>query len=270
MLNMSVPVRTLKFTPPAKPSLLERAAEALVANPSASLAEVAQAAGIGRTTLHKQYATRQDLLVAVAHESLDQLERAVAGAGDDLHRLVSALIPLGARLAFLFRQPSLDAEPEVMERLAALDAPILRLVRDAQRSGGLRADLPDWWFVSTLYAQVYVAWEAVVCGRLAPLTAPDLVMTTLLSGLGGGWSGGPVGEGGSSDRPGGRKSESDEGSPEQTGSDEGSLEQTGFAEGTPHPFGPETRPDQKTRSDPEHGPGPQEGPGPENGKGRTR
>jgi len=197
---MDVPVRALKFTPSAKPkpSLLECAAEALVANPSASLAEVAQAAGIGRTTLHKQYATRQDLLVAVAHESLDALERAVEGAGDDLRRLVSVLIPLGARLAFLFRQPSLDAETEVMDRLAGLDVPIQRIVAAAQREGVLRTDLPDWWFVSTLYAQVYVAWESIACGRLAPLAAPDLVMTTLLSGLGGPSGGAHDGEAGRS------------------------------------------------------------------------
>ncbi len=46
-------------------SLLDVAAGVLVADPAASLAEVAKAAGIGRTTLHKQYATRDDLLCAV-------------------------------------------------------------------------------------------------------------------------------------------------------------------------------------------------------------
>src|ERR1700689_5886322 len=46
----------------ARRSLLDVAAEVLVADPSASLTQVAEAAGIGRTTLHKQDATREDLL----------------------------------------------------------------------------------------------------------------------------------------------------------------------------------------------------------------
>ena len=45
--------------------LLDVAAAVLVSDPAASLAEVAEAAGIGRTTLHKHYATRDDLVRAV-------------------------------------------------------------------------------------------------------------------------------------------------------------------------------------------------------------
>ena len=61
-----------------RPSLLDVAAEVLVADPAASLAEVAEAAGIGRTTLHKHYATRDDLLTAVGNRALDLWEQAVA------------------------------------------------------------------------------------------------------------------------------------------------------------------------------------------------
>src|SRR5262249_62035047 len=68
----------------ARPSLLDVAAEVLVADPAASLAEVAAAAGIGRTTLHKQYATRDDLLCAVGHRGIDLWEQAISpGNGTD-------------------------------------------------------------------------------------------------------------------------------------------------------------------------------------------
>ena len=67
-----------------RPSLLDVAAEVLVADPAASLAQVAHAAGIGRTTLHKHYATRDDLLLAVGHRAIDLWELAVAGAGGGL------------------------------------------------------------------------------------------------------------------------------------------------------------------------------------------
>jgi len=59
----------------ARRSLLDVAAEVLVADPSASLTQVAEAAGIGRTTLHKQYATGEDLLRAVGHRVIDLWEQ---------------------------------------------------------------------------------------------------------------------------------------------------------------------------------------------------
>lgn len=185
---MTVPtVRRGPATPPP-PALLDVAAETLVADPSASLASVAAAAGIGRTTLHKKYATRQDLLVAVAHRSLDLAERAVripdAAAPDAPDRLIAALIPVGPQLAFLFRQPSLDANAEVAARLSGLDGPIIDVVTAAQEAGRLRGDRPVWWFVCSLYALVYVAWEGIASGRLARLEAPALVRDTLLHGLG--------------------------------------------------------------------------------------
>ena len=58
--------------------LLDIAATVLVSDPAASLAEVAEAAGIGRTTLHKYYATREDLVRAVGHRAIDLWEQAVA------------------------------------------------------------------------------------------------------------------------------------------------------------------------------------------------
>jgi len=173
-----------------RPSLLDLAAEVLVANPAASLASVAAAAGIGRTTLHKQYATRQELLVAVAHRALDRCLAAASSAeqapdgATALRRLIDALVPVGAQLAFLFRQPSLDAEPAIDKRLCDLDEPIVAAIEAAQRDGVLRTDKPIWWFGSTLYALVYVAWEGIAVGRLAPLDATELVVGTLLNGLG--------------------------------------------------------------------------------------
>jgi len=173
-----------------RPTLLDVAAEVLVGNPAASLAAVAGAAGIGRTTLHKQYATRQELLVAVAHRALDRsidaANTAIANASGEnvMRELVNALVPVGAQLAFLFREPSLDDEPAIDKRLCDLDKPIETAIRAAQQAGVLRSDRPEWWFVSTLYALVYVAWEGIKFGRLAPLDATELVVGTLIDGLG--------------------------------------------------------------------------------------
>lgn len=179
--------------PPAPPSLLQVATEVLVADPGASLADVARAAGIGRTTLHKLYPTRHDLLVALARDGLDVLESVYAAAGLDvdgtqvvaaLDRLVTALVPLGPRLEYLLRERSLDAEPDLVQRLAILDEQVRALVRRGQAAGGLTRELGDDWIVASMNALVYSAWEQVALGRLAPVSAAPAVMRTLVGGLG--------------------------------------------------------------------------------------
>ncbi|GAA3003710.1 TetR/AcrR family transcriptional regulator [Actinokineospora diospyrosa] len=179
---MSVPQRTAK-------SILEIAAEVLVRDATASLAQVAAAAGIGRTTLHKRYPTRQHLLVAVAEESLDILDRAVTEAigddpGESLRDLVDALVPLGPRLEFLLRQPSLDAEPELQARWVQVDRPLTEFMGRVAEAGLLRPGVAPWWAVSSLYAVAYTAWEGVALGKLAPLDAAGLAYGTLMGGIG--------------------------------------------------------------------------------------
>lgn len=172
---------------------MDVATEVLLADPAASMADVAAAAGVGRTTLIKRYPTRQAMLVAVAHDAVDQLEKACAEAsldvpgeqlGDALRRLVTLVIPLGPRLEFLLRQPSLDSEEELLARSATIDDPINELILRGQQAGVLRAEVPVWWVNSMFSGLVYGAWEAIVEGRLAPLDAPELVVSTFLRGFG--------------------------------------------------------------------------------------
>ncbi|HZA16409.1 MAG TPA: TetR/AcrR family transcriptional regulator [Pseudonocardiaceae bacterium] len=185
---MSVRIGMTTFSP----LLLQTATEVLVADPAASLGDVAKAAGIGRTTLHKLYPTRHALLIALAQDALDLLEHTYRDLGLDgpgheapaaLRRLVTALIPLGPRLEFLLRERSLDSEPELIARVEALDAPVRAMVRRAQAENVIRANLPDEWIVASINALVYAAWELIALGRLAPVSAPELVMSTLLGGI---------------------------------------------------------------------------------------
>jgi AcrR family transcriptional regulator len=171
-------------------ALLDVAAEVLVADPAASLAQVAEAAGIGRTTLHKHYATREDLLLAVGHRAMDLWEQAVTGAGGGgdpdggLRALVTAMIPIGPQLAFLWRTPAFDHLGELGERWLAVQPSCLAVLKRAQDLGALAAAVPDWWLLQMLYSVVYVAAESVAAGQLAPLDAPGLALGTFLHGLG--------------------------------------------------------------------------------------
>ncbi len=170
--------------------VLATATRVLVASPSASLADVAAAAGVSRTTLHLRYPTRQGLLVALAHEAMDLVEQAYLEArlsedqvGVALGRLVELLVPLGPRTEFLLRERSLDADEGVADRYLELDLPLAALVERGRASAELRHDLPTWWLVASLFAAVYAAWESIADGRLAPRDAPALVLTSVLDGM---------------------------------------------------------------------------------------
>jgi AcrR family transcriptional regulator len=189
VLNMSVHIVR---TPPrraARPSLLDVAAEVLVADPAASLAEVAAAAGIGRTTLHKQYATRDDLLCAVGRRAIDLWDQAIseitsADPDGGLRALTAAMVPIGPQLAFLWRTPAFDHIQEIRERWKAVEARGLTVLKRAQDRGIVAASIPDWWLLQTLYSVIYVAAESVGDGKLAPLDAPGLALSTFLHGVG--------------------------------------------------------------------------------------
>jgi AcrR family transcriptional regulator len=172
----------------ARSTLLDAAAEALVADPAASLAEVAAAAGIGRTTLHKHYATRDDLMRAVAHRAIDLWSAAIddvaGGADGGLRSLVEAMIPIGPQLAFLWRSPIFDHVPEIVERWVAVEARSKDIVLRAQANGVIAPDVPQWWLLQSLYSIVYVASESIRSGHLAPRDAARLVLSTYLRGLG--------------------------------------------------------------------------------------
>jgi len=174
--------------------LLDVVAEVLVANPSASLAEVAEAAGIGRTTLHKHYATRDELIRAVGRRAIHLWEQAVetVQARGDRHQdpdgglraLVDAMVPIGPQLAFLWRTPAFDHMKDIAEPWKAVEESGLDVLRRAQSAGLIAPDVPQYWLLQTLYSLVYVAAESVRSGHLAPRFATDLVLRTLLHGIG--------------------------------------------------------------------------------------
>ena len=161
-----------------------------------SLAELAARIGIGRTTLHRMFPTREAVLTAVAHDAIDHLTHVYAQAGLDpdgpagpapdvlepLRRLVEMLVPLGPRLIFVLRATELRDDVDIERRVTELDEPLIRAVEHAQRHGALDPDLPQWWIIESLYAVVYIAWEQVERGRLAVRDAAPLVLRTWLQG----------------------------------------------------------------------------------------
>lgn len=178
----------------SRPAVLLAATQVLVQAPHTSLNDLAAVLGIGRTTLHRMFPTRADLLAAIAHDAIDHLGAVYTDAGlrdglqgaqalAALHRLVTLLIPLGPSLMFLLRAAELDGDQDLARRIDQLDQPLRHAVGLAQTEGALQADIPDWWAAETLFALIYTAWEQIQRGRLAPLAADTLVLRSWMHGV---------------------------------------------------------------------------------------
>ncbi len=170
----------------------------LIERPEASLAEVAALVGIGRTTLHRMFATREDLLAAVALDAIEHVagmyERVgipdafTPGAAPDdswaaFSRLATELVPLGPRLMYLLRADELDTESDVSRPMEQLDAVLEGAIQRAQDRGAIRRHASANWLMESFYALTYLAWEQVRDGKLASRDAADLIMESWRHGV---------------------------------------------------------------------------------------
>lgn len=175
------------------PSLDDLAAH-LVQHPAATMQELAAAVGCSRSTLHRRYPRRDDLIDAITQHALAALDEVWARQQtarwftdahdtglDVVKSYVADLIDLGPHLLVIVRASLLSPSPS--PRVAAMDAELEAAFRRGQRTGALDPALPASWLVESLHALVYTAWEQVAAGRLAPHDAVRSVVSTWAHGV---------------------------------------------------------------------------------------
>jgi AcrR family transcriptional regulator len=167
-----------------------RAAAALLSRKStATMDEVAQAAGISRATLHRHFAGRDALVralealgIAECEAALDAARPEEGAAADAERRLVAAIEPAAGLLAFLYTDNQLFEGGDQNEGWARLDARLAALFRRGQESGEFRVDLSPVWLTEALYGLVGSAAWAISDGRVARKDFTHLIVELLLGG----------------------------------------------------------------------------------------
>lgn len=126
-------------------AILEAASHVLAEHGEATMAEIADAAGVGRATVYRYYPSRETLLRALALEAFEDLAARIADADLDhagveeaIERIVRAVLAVGVRYAILV-QERVPPDPEAVERLLA--APIQRVFQRGLDERLLRDDL---------------------------------------------------------------------------------------------------------------------------------
>lgn len=169
--------------------VLRSAAALLTRRSTATMDEVARAAGISRATLHRQFAGRDALVRALEALGIEECEAALDAARLDegtaqeaLRRLVSELEKAAGLLAFLYTENQLFEGEGQNEGWALLDARIAALFRRGQDNGEFRIDLTPAWLTEALYGLIASGAWAVLEGRVATKDFSFMIVELLLGG----------------------------------------------------------------------------------------
>ncbi|TJZ80330.1 TetR/AcrR family transcriptional regulator [Rhodococcus oryzae] len=148
-------------------AILDAAVDVLGKNSAAPLSEIAAEAEVGRSTLHRYYPERIDLVRALGEDALDKLRvalersRPTEGPADAaLRRMSHECFDLGPLLSLIFGDPQALSNAAFWEGLGAVDAPLLALIERGQADGTFSSELKVRWIRRMLWWCLLTGWES--------------------------------------------------------------------------------------------------------------
>ena len=168
--------------------ILDAAAVCLCRSTTASMAEIARAAGLGRVTVYGHFASREALIEATLARLLERGEAVLGGLDltGDPRQALRTLIESSWRLiadadAVLQAAQSVLPPGRIRELHAKPARRVEDLIRRGQTDGAFRTDLPATWLVGVLYHVLKGAAADVAGGRLDPSDAARFIAATVLA-----------------------------------------------------------------------------------------
>ncbi|MEV0126699.1 helix-turn-helix domain-containing protein [Streptomyces sp. NPDC050703] len=173
-------------------AILEAAERVLSANPAATVEQIAEAAGVARTTVHRRFASRDALIAALAAWATQRFREAVEAARPDtappavaLHQATVNVLRVKVSWRFAMDATATRADPEVARVHAGILASCERLFARARDTGLLGPDTDLDWARRVYYALIHEAAAQEPSTDAAVDAQATRVVTTLLHGLGG-------------------------------------------------------------------------------------
>ena len=171
-------------------AIVEAAIRCLGQNPTASLNDIAEQAGVGRVTLYAHFGSREELVREVVEQVLttsndslgsvdltgdpsEAMERLLETSWKVTHQYGGLIV---AAEAVLPPAEMRDAHEKPAERVRSL-------LQRGRRSGAFRTDMPIAWQIDTIQAVIHAASGAVHRGDVRERDAAALIQSTVLSML---------------------------------------------------------------------------------------
>ena len=169
-------------------AILDAAGPVLAADPAAPLPAVASASGVGRTTVHRYFPERADLVRALARHVFQETDARVARARPDvgppldaLRRVADALFDLGPVLTYLYGEPAVLADEECRALLESDHDPVRELLE--RTAPLLRPGLSTAWVRRVFWSLLYTGWETAREDGTPRHEVVDAMMTTFATGV---------------------------------------------------------------------------------------
>ncbi|SES45352.1 TetR/AcrR family transcriptional regulator [Actinokineospora terrae] len=165
-------------------AILDAAVTVLTADPAASLADIAAAAGVGRTTVHRYFPERADLTTALQQMGWEHVVQATRRArltegtgAEGLDRLCQEYFELGNVLMLVFNYSAPDGD--VTWECDPDNQSVLDLITRGHHDGSIDPTLTGPWIRDILWALLYAAWQQSRTGVASRHQALDSCLRAL-------------------------------------------------------------------------------------------
>lgn len=172
-------------------AVLQAAVALLSERPDASMREIAEASGVGRTTVYRHFPTREHLVIGLwtmvvgdARAITDGLLQARMEPAELFRELgMRTAVDIGHRYRFM--DVHRDTREQALAQVEAPEAddPMIAYLEEGQREGELRADLPVSWLFAMLRGIITLGLDHMVEGHADPEEAGRYVGETLVAAL---------------------------------------------------------------------------------------
>ncbi|MEU5865932.1 helix-turn-helix domain-containing protein [Nonomuraea sp. NPDC047529] len=171
-------------------TILEAAERVLSRNPAASMEQIAEAAGVARTTVHRRFASRDALVEAMTEWATRQFAAAVDAARPEqapplvaLYQVTANVLRVKIDWGFAMSRASVAGVvgTEVARVHSEVEARCDQLFRQARTTGVLREDVEPEWARRVYYALIH---EAAQSRDGEPEALAARLVDTMLRGLG--------------------------------------------------------------------------------------
>ena len=166
--------------------ILEAAISCLASDPFASVAEIARVAGVGRVTLYGHFASRDELLHAVAAQVMHEVDTELSAIPLDGEPL--STLELIARSSWRL----IDRFQGVVSAMARggeagdsrhdhdrVLATVRQIIERGQKSGSIRADQSAVWLAGCVYSILHNAGAETRAGRISDSEATEYLPSTV-------------------------------------------------------------------------------------------